>query len=148
MMKVHGAVDFTEITKMIDEMITVLSKEEADDEKAKAEGKASSLDAAISEASDEIATLAEDIKALGDGIAALDKDVATATEQRKDEHAEYLETVSLTEAAIALMGKAKNRLQKFYNPALYKAPPKKELSEEDAIVSKLSFAQVRRSVVR
>merc|ERR1719198_2920200 len=92
--------------------------------------------------------MAEDIKTLQEGVAALDKDVATATEQRKEDHAAYLETVSLTEAAIELMGKAKNRLQKFYNPALYKAPPKKELSEEDAIVSKLSFAQVRRSVVR
>merc|ERR1719335_695670 len=41
------------------------------------------------------------------------------------------------------MGKAKNRLQKFYNPALYKAPPKKELSSEEAIISKMSFVQVR-----
>jgi len=29
---------------------------------------------------------------------------------------------------------AKNRLNKFYNPKLYKAPPKRELSEEDRIV--------------
>merc|ERR1719356_819147 len=36
-------------------------------------------------------------------------------------------------AAKELIGVAKNRLQKFYNPALYKPPPKRELSEEERI---------------
>lgn len=155
-----GAVDFSAITKMIDDMVGVLEAESKDDEKHKVwctgefetsateseatTGKITSLSADISETTDEIATLAEDIKTLQEGIAALDKDAAVATEQRKAEHAEYLETVALTETAVQLIAKAKNRLQKFYNPALYKAPPKKELSEEDAILSKLSFAQVNR----
>jgi len=154
-----GAVDFGAITKMIDEMVGVLEAEEADDAKhktwcmgelasaadstEKATAKSSSLDAAISETTDGAATLAEDIKTLTEGIAVLDKDVATATEQRKEEHAEYLETIALTEAAIQLVGKAKNRLQKFYNPALYKAPPKVELSAEDKIISNLGgFVQI------
>merc|ERR1719301_138960 len=158
-MRSGGAVDFSAITKMIDEMVKVLEAEEADDEKhkvwcvgeltstadstEKATAKSASLDAAISEATDEAATLAEDIKALTAGIAALDKDVATATEQRKAEHAEYLETIALTEAAMQLVGKAKNRLQKFYNPALYKPPPKVELSAEDKIISNLGgFVQI------
>merc|ERR1719426_182812 len=34
-------------------------------------------------------------------------------------------------AATELLGFAKNRLNKFYNPALYKAPAKKELTDED-----------------
>jgi hypothetical protein len=152
-----GAVDFTAITKMIEDMIGVLTAEQADDTKHKTwcqgelatsadeseanAGKISSLESAIAETTDEVASLAEDISALTAAIAGLDKDVATATEQRKAEHAEYLETVSLTEAAIQLIGKAKNRLQKFYNPALYKAPPKKELSAEDRIVSNLSLLQ-------
>merc|ERR1719218_166192 len=34
-------------------------------------------------------------------------------------------------AAKELLGFAKNRLNKFYNPKLYKPPPKRELSEED-----------------
>merc|ERR1719375_2538688 len=142
---------------MIDDMISVLTAVQADDDKHKtwcqaelassadedtaAKTKASSIDAAISEATDEIATMAEDIKTLTEGIAALDKDVATATEQRKEEHGEYLETISLTEAAIALMAKAKNRLQKFYNPALYKAAPKTEMSMEDKIIGSYSFVQ-------
>merc|ERR1719359_1690544 len=147
--KDKGAVDFGAITKMIDEMVGVLEAESKDDEKHKTwctgefdtsateseatTGKITSLSADISETTDEIATLAEDIKTLQEGIAALDKDAAVATEQRKEEHAEYLETVALTETAVQLIAKAKNRLQKFYNPALYKAPPKKELSEEDKI---------------
>jgi chromosome segregation ATPase len=153
-------VDFGAITKMIDEMVAILEAEEADDAKhktwcqgefattadstEKATANAASLEAAISETTDEAATLAEDIAALTAGIAALDKDVATSTEQRKGEHAEYLETIALTEAAIQLVGKAKNRLQKFYNPALYKAPPKKELSAEDKIISNLgAFVQIK-----
>merc|ERR1719329_1134973 len=34
-------------------------------------------------------------------------------------------------AAKEILGFAKNRLNKFYNPKLYKAPPKKELTDED-----------------
>merc|ERR1719486_1528277 len=34
-------------------------------------------------------------------------------------------------AAKELLGFAKNRLNKFYNPKLYKAPPKRELTDED-----------------
>jgi hypothetical protein len=156
----QGAVDFGAITKMIDEMVGVLEAESKDDEKHKVwctgefeksadeeaatQGKIDSLGSAISETADEIATTAEDIKTLKDGIAGLDKDVAEASLQRKAEHAEYLETVALTETAIQLIAKAKNRLQKFYNPALYKAPPKVELSSEDKIISNLGFVQLNR----
>merc|ERR1719506_1472711 len=36
-------------------------------------------------------------------------------------------------AAKELLGFAKNRLNKFYNPKLYKPPPKRELTEEQRI---------------
>merc|ERR1719272_1893068 len=98
----------------------------------------------IEEATDEAATMTDDIAALNEKVAGLDKDVSVATEQRKADHGEYLETVQLTEAAIQLMGKAKNRLNKFYQPSLFKAAAKQELSDEDAIVSRLSFVQVSR----
>merc|ERR1712025_176499 len=75
----------------------------------------------------------EEIEALADGIKALDKQVAEATEQRKEEHADSVETLTNDNAAKELIGVAKNRLNKFYNPKLYKAPPKRELSEEDQI---------------
>merc|ERR1719213_1168106 len=109
------------------------------DESQKASETANSLSASIAQTSDEISPTADDIAALQSGIAALDKDVATATEMRKSEHAEYLETAQLTEAAIQLIGKAKNRLQKFYNPALYKKPEPMPEEEEAAAAS---FMQV------
>merc|ERR1711924_352509 len=44
-----------------------------------------------------------------------------------------IETLAANSAAKDLLGFAKNRLNKFYNPKLYKAPPKRELSEEEQI---------------
>merc|ERR1719355_579238 len=43
----------------------------------------------------------------------------------------------MTEAAIQLVGKAKNRLAKFYNPKAYKPPAGEELDQE-------SFVQIHR----
>merc|ERR1719213_1583876 len=39
--------------------------------------------------------------------------------------------MSSNSAAKQLLDFAKNRLNKFYNPKLYKAPPKRELTDED-----------------
>merc|ERR1712072_194084 len=69
--------------------------------------------------------------ALQDSIKALDKAVADATEQRKQENEDFTELMASDSAAKELLGFAKNRLNKFYNPKLYKAPPKRELSDED-----------------
>merc|ERR1719247_2829116 len=51
--------------------------------------------------------------------------------------------LQLNEAAIGLLGKAKNRLQKFYNPTLYKAPPKTENTMEEKIIIAGTFTQIR-----
>merc|ERR1719265_3093525 len=72
--------------------------------------------------------------ALEDGISKLDKAVAEATATRKEEHEDYVSTLAANTAAKDLLAFAKNRLNKFYNPKLYKPPPKRELSEEDRIV--------------
>lgn len=85
------------------------------------------------EAETDSRNLAKEIKGLQAGIAALDKSVAEATEQRKVEHAEFTETQANNQAAVDLIAFAKNRLNKFYNPKLYKPPAKRELSEEDQI---------------
>merc|ERR1712113_1095996 len=74
-----------------------------------------------------------EIASLNAGIAALDKSVAEATEQRKQEHEDFQELMASDSAAKELMGFAKNRLNKFYNPKLYKAPPKAELSAGDRV---------------
>lgn len=93
----------------------------------------SDAEAAIADAEQGIETVKEEIAALADGIKALDKSVAEASEQRQKEHAEFVALMSSDSAAKELLGLAKNRLNKFYNKALYKAPPKRELSEEDRI---------------
>merc|ERR1711865_935989 len=72
-----------------------------------------------------------EIAALTAAIKALDKAVAEATEQRKEENEDFTELMASDSAAKEILGFAKNRLNKFYNPALYKAPPKRELSDED-----------------
>merc|ERR1719253_1728492 len=83
----------------------------------------SDLEKAVADAKESIATLAEEITGLADGIKALDKQVAEATEQRKEEHADSVETLAADNAAKELIAMAKNRMNKFYNPKLYKAPP-------------------------
>merc|ERR1719506_932362 len=93
----------------------------------------SDLEKAIADADEAIATLASEIEALEDGIKKLDKSVAEATENRKEEHEDYVTTLAANNAAKDLLDFAKNRLNKFYNPKLYKAPPKRQLSEEDQI---------------
>merc|ERR1719326_1985666 len=144
-----GKMGFDKIIKMIDDLVVDLKTEQSvDDDKKKyclaefdkAEDKKkgleldiSDLEKAIEDAKETIATLKSEIAALKDGIKKLDKSVAEATATRKEEHDEYVETLAGNTAAKDLLKFAKNRLQKFYNPKLYKAPPKRELSEEESI---------------
>jgi len=105
----------------------------ADDSKKELERAVSDSEKSIAEVEDSLTTVKEEIKVLEDGIAALDKSVAEATEQRKKENAEYTDLMSGNTAAKELILFAKNRMQKFYNPKLYKPPPKRELTEEERI---------------
>merc|ERR1719224_438920 len=104
---------------MIDNLTAELKKQQSDDDSKKsycedeldkAEDKkkglandVSDLETAIDDETESIGTLKTEIEALDDGIRALDKEVADATENRKEEHDEY------------------------------KAPPKRELSEDEQI---------------
>merc|ERR1740130_634930 len=78
-----------------------------------------------------MATTTSEIAALEATIKALDKSVAAATEQRKDENEDFTGLMASDSAAKELLGFAKNRLNKFYNPKLYKPPPARKLSDED-----------------
>merc|ERR1719235_2231884 len=156
--KSTGAYD--EVTKMIDDMVTLLGKQAAEDEKQKAycedeldkaadeeaaaKTKLAQTDATLSELTDKIGSLMEEISALTASIAALDKSVADATEMRKSEHAEYVSMMQLNEVAIGLVTKASQRMQKFYNPTLYKAPPKTEATMEEKIITAGTFVQIHR----
>jgi uncharacterized protein HemX len=135
---------------MIDELVVVMGKEQqADDDKKnycdaefdKAEDKAKELkldigdtEKAIDDNEETIAHLEKEIEALTEGIKELDKAVAEATEMRKEEHDDYVKIMAADASAKEIMAFAKNRLNKFYNPKLYKPPPKRVLSEEDQIV--------------
>jgi predicted nucleic acid-binding Zn-ribbon protein len=145
-----GQKGFDKIIKMIDDLVADLYKEQttdddkkqyclaefdkADDKKKGLEWDISDLEKAIADLKESIATLTSEIEALTDGIKKLDKSVAEATETRKEEHEDYVSTLAANSAAKDLLDFAKNRLNKFYNPKLYKAPPKRVLSEEDSIV--------------
>jgi chromosome segregation ATPase len=144
-----GKIGFGKIIKMIDNLVVELKAEQGMDadkksyclaELDKSEDKKKGLDLdisdlgkAIEDANEAIATFKSEIEALNDGIKALDKSVEEATETRKKEHDDFVETLAANSAAKDLLGFAKNRLNKFYNPKLYKAPPKRELSEEEQI---------------
>jgi len=79
------------------------------------------------------------------GVVALDKSVTEATQLRKAENSDFKKLMEDDGTAKELLVFAKNRLNKFYNPKLYKAPSKVKLSEEDQLVENLGgavFAQV------
>merc|ERR1719498_2256830 len=59
-----------------------------------------------------------------------DKWCLAELEKAKEEHEEFVEESASNQAAVELIGMAKNRMNKFYNPTLYKEPEKKE-EEED-----------------
>jgi len=151
-------VSFEKVIKMIDNMVSILGKEQlddnmkkeycekqfdnADDKKKGLQLDLKDLGTTIDDSTESIATLTEELKGLSAGIKALDKDVAESTETRKEEHSEYTELIASDSAAKELLAMAKNRLNKFYNPAMYKAPPKRELSEAEQIESNFAFVQI------
>merc|ERR1719440_262022 len=136
---------------MIDGMVSVLGKEQEDDDsqrgfcndefaksadqKKETEETLASLAASLEEMSSTVETLTSEVKTLGDEIVALDKAVAEATSTRKSEHEDFLTSQSENQACTQLIEKAKNVLNKFYRPNLYKAPPKRELTQEEQILA-------------
>merc|ERR1719271_1875907 len=140
-------VDMSKFVTMMEEMIATLNKEqETDDskkencekefdsseyEKKTIERAIGKIEAAIAENKQAIATLTADIEGLADAIKQTDKDVAEATEQRKEENEDYQVALAANSAAVELIGVAKNRMNKFYNPKLYKAAPKRELTDDE-----------------
>merc|ERR1719316_1497168 len=141
-----GVGGFEKVVGMVDGMVGVLEGEQEKDdktdvwclaelEKTEAEAKQttvdiSDLETAVDEARDAIATVTSEIEDLKAGLVELDKDVAESTELRKKEHEESLNEAAANGAAVELLGMAKNRMNKFYNPTLYKEPEKAAEEEE------------------
>merc|ERR1719399_488470 len=154
-------VDFSSVMKMIDDMVALLVKEQADDEqhrdycngefdssddeKKATEQKLAGLTSSISSMRDEIAAISDKVTELKGENAALDKSMADATATRKEENADFVAKVQLNQAAIQLIFMAKNRLNKFYNPDLHVAAPVAEPTEEELEHSfKVSFLQLKK----
>jgi len=131
-------IGFEQILKMIDDLVVELKQDQVNDESKKEycekefdvsddkkkvlEKGVTDLETAIVNSNEGISTTKDEIAALEDGVKALDKEVAEATENRKEENAEYTELMASDAAAKELIEFAKNRLNKFYNPKLYKPP--------------------------
>jgi len=141
-------IGFEKVIKMIDDLVAELKQDQinddgkkeycevefdtADDKKKVLEKGVADLETAIINSKDGIVTTKEEIDALEDGVKALDKEVAEATENRKEENAEYTELMAGNAAAKELIEFAKNRLNKFYNPKLYKPPAFAQAGGRDA----------------
>jgi hypothetical protein len=139
MLAVRGKkVSFEKVLGMIKEMQAILKKEQGDDDAKKSyceaeldesEDRQKGLELAISdlkkastETESNIESLGEEMDALSAGIKALDKSVADATENRKEENAEYKKVMASDTAAKEVLKMAKNRLLQFYNPKLATKP--------------------------
>lgn len=152
-------VDFSKVIKMIDDMIMLLKQEQVDDDAKKEycseqlhktadqakelDQKVEDLGTAIEDKTENIAQLQDEIKVLNAEITELDKLVQEATEQRKSENAEYTQAMSENTEAKELLEYAKNRLMKFYNPALYKPPPTAEEDNTAELQEDASLLQQR-----
>merc|ERR1719253_2321044 len=131
-------VGFEKVITMMDKFIGTLKEEQKDDdaqreycnkefeksedEEGDLKRKIGNLETAIEEGKEAVSTLKD-----------LDAAVAEATATRKEESAEYTQTKAGNSAAVQLLEVAKNQLNKFYNPKVYKAPPKRELTEEERL---------------
>mmetsp|Transcript_52242 Transcript_52242/g.90751 ORF Transcript_52242/g.90751 Transcript_52242/m.90751 type:complete len:692 (-) Transcript_52242:40-2115(-) len=136
---------FDKIIKMIDSLMAELKKDQMDDDAKKAycedqfdiaedkkkglEQDMSDLEKKIDDGEEGISTLKSEIADLKKQISELDEQVAEATKTRKEEHDDFVETIAGNKAAKEILAFAMNRLNKFYNPNLYVAPPKVEVAE-------------------
>jgi len=125
-------VNFGKVVTMIDNMVKTLEQEQADDndkreycakqfdftedKKKGLERSVADSETEISKEMDALATLKEEIEALADGIKALDSEVASATEQRKEENEDFTGLMSSDAAAKELLGMAKRSSPEVLQP--------------------------------
>jgi len=149
-LKEGTSVDFSKIVIMIDDMIKLLKAEQKSDEntqtwcneelrKNAAETKETktniaSLNSQVEALEAAIAEHKETIEKKNKEVADLDTSVAEATELRKKENEEFNALIALNNSAVQLIEKAKNKLNRFYNPGQYKAPEERELTEEERLL--------------
>jgi len=149
-----GKMGFGKIVTLIDALVVQLKKEAAADaekkgycegELDKTEDKTkileqdfSDFETSLDDAKESVSTLTVEIEALDDGIRALDKEVAEATQNRKEENEDWSASSAANAAAVDLLKFAKNRLNKFYNPSQYNPPAARQLSEDEQITQNMN----------
>merc|ERR1719476_1224249 len=152
-----GTRSFDNVLKMIDEMVSLLGKEQTTDDEKKAycekeldiaedeakvlQNNIGDLNKAMDDAKETIATLTDEIADLVKGIKELDSSVKDATEKRQEENAFYKKTMQEDTAAKEILKMAKNRLAQFYAPKMYQPPAKAELSTAGRISASMSSLQ-------
>jgi len=143
---------------MIDGMVGVLHDEDVGDEHKKAwcvnethvahsieaekEDKIEKTTTEISEQEDQLATLIAEIKALTANIAMTDKMVHEATEQRKEEHQDFVDSFATSATALRLIDKAIKRLEKFYSPEKF---AKEKKAATDAALAKAGLSLLHKT---
>jgi len=142
-------VGFAKVITMIEEMVTNLAKEQqgddskreycnsqldkSEDDKKQHQNSISDSETAIAEMQGSIQELSDEIAALTAGVKALDSNVAEATALRKSENSDFKELRSSDTTAKEVLLWAKNRLNKFYDPKMYKPPLERQMTEEERI---------------
>eukprot|EP00933_Yihiella_yeosuensis_P030832 TRINITY_DN243_c0_g4_i1.p1 TRINITY_DN243_c0_g4~~TRINITY_DN243_c0_g4_i1.p1 ORF type:complete len:679 (+),score=233.07 TRINITY_DN243_c0_g4_i1:67-2103(+) len=133
------AVDFTKVTTMINDMLGMMKKQQADDDNKKAyctssfreSGRTqqilkrdlSDIHVSLKDKKGSIDLLVGEIASIHEDQAKLDQSVKDAQEQRAAEAKEFKETSATDTAAVQLINVAVNQLNKFYNPNAYLAKP-------------------------
>jgi len=144
--------NFDKVTGLIDEMVALLRKEQADDDKKQVycrkefdvaedakkalKRKKGQLTTTISEGKSAIDSLKEEIATLDASIKDTDKKVVEATALRKKENAEYRKELGANSAAKSLLVMAEDRIKKAYQKT-EDAP-----ADAPADASAASFVQV------
>jgi len=140
---------FDKVIAMIDNLVVTMKKEQVDDDKHRdwcttefdqaddqekyLTRRIAGFETRVDENEKGIAQLIEDLASLKQSIKETDRAVEDATTQRKDEHKNFVETATQNNGALQLLGVAKNRMAKFYNPNLYKAPERRALTEDEKV---------------
>jgi len=125
---------FDKVIRMCDDLVAELKQEQqddidkkeycehqfdlADDKKKSLERAEKDAENAIAKAKEAIETLTDEIEALEKGIKDLDKSVVEATEQRQEGNQDFKKLMAQDTKAKDILGFAKRRLNKFYNPTL------------------------------
>merc|ERR1719197_1404889 len=117
-------------------MVELLGQEQADDDnkkimcnteldrngevQAETEQSLKAMGADEENVEDQVGTTKEDLANLKKSIAETDASVQEATAQRKGENAAFVEELASNNAAVELIEMAKNKLHKYYDPAIHK----------------------------